>query len=215
MLQKELLGTKYSKAGHRRALAPQLPGRTDSAIEYKHQNISAALIGLGLPYIDGYKPASNFQALLAGEVETFLDKNPAVLQRMATAPLVNPTTGPRLAGLRLDRSEEEPPERLLLPKQPSSPWLSRKARRVDFTEREAANRQLGKLGEEFVVWLDLQTQSQPREGAVEYADTQTRRGARFLFLHDREPCCALPRRGCGSMPAPSQASTASCGRWPA
>jgi hypothetical protein len=156
MLQKELLGKKYSKAKHRRALAPRLPGRSNSSIEYKHQNISAALIGLGLPYIDGYKPASNFQALLAREVEAFLDKNLAVFQRLATAPLVNPTTAPKLEGLRLDQIEEEPPERLLLPSQPSSPWLSRKAQRVNFAEREAANRQLGRLGEEFVVWLEQQ-----------------------------------------------------------
>jgi len=156
MLQKELLGKKYSKAAHRRALAPLLPGRSNSSIEYKHQNISAALIGLGLPYVDGYKPASNFQALLAREVEAFLDKNPGVLQRLATAPLVNPTTGPKLEGLRLDQIEEEPPERLLLRSQPSSPWLSRKVQRVNFAEREAANRQLGKLGEEFVVRLERQ-----------------------------------------------------------
>ena len=67
----------------KRLVRPGPTGRTASAIEYKHQNISAALIGLGLPYIDGYKPASNFQALLACEVEAHLDKNPAVLQRLA------------------------------------------------------------------------------------------------------------------------------------
>jgi hypothetical protein len=109
-----------------------------------------------VPYIDGYKPASNFQQLLAREVETFLDQNPGVLQRRATAPLVNPTTGPKLEGLRLNQIEEEPPDKFLLPSQPSSPWLSRKARRIDFAERETANRQLGELGEEFVVWLEQQ-----------------------------------------------------------
>src|SRR5262249_25098488 len=35
MLQKELLGKKYSKTGHRKALAPHLPGRSKSSIEYK------------------------------------------------------------------------------------------------------------------------------------------------------------------------------------
>jgi hypothetical protein len=33
-------------------------------------------------------------------------------------------------------------------------WLSRKGRRIDFVERDAANRLLEKLGEEFVVWLE-------------------------------------------------------------
>src|SRR5262249_22270722 len=99
---------------------------------------------LGLPDIDGYKPASNFQALLAREVEAFLDKTPAVLQQLATAPLVNPTKVPKSDGLTLDQITEKPPEQLLLPTLPSSPWLSRKAKRIDFAEREAANRLLGK-----------------------------------------------------------------------
>ena len=60
MLQADIAGQAYSKAGHRRALLPRLnPVRTAGAIEYKHQNISAAMIDLGLPYIRGYKPMSN------------------------------------------------------------------------------------------------------------------------------------------------------------
>src|SRR5262249_40879421 len=34
------------------------------------------------------------------------------------------------------------------------PWLSRKARKIDFAERDAANRQLAKLGEQFVFDLE-------------------------------------------------------------
>ena len=34
------------------------------------------------------------------------------------------------------------------------PWLSRKTRKIDFAERDAANRQLGKLGEQFVYDLE-------------------------------------------------------------
>src|SRR5262249_21423990 len=68
MFQKELLGKRYSKAGHRKALAPKLAGRSKGSIEFKHQNVSAVLVGLGLPYIEGYKPRGNFQALLAAEV---------------------------------------------------------------------------------------------------------------------------------------------------
>jgi hypothetical protein len=55
MLTAEPQGQHYSKAAHRRALRPLLdPRRTDSAIEFKHQNISAVMLGLGLPYICGY-----------------------------------------------------------------------------------------------------------------------------------------------------------------
>src|SRR5262249_22086238 len=78
----------------------------------------------------------------------------AVLQQLATAPLVNPTKVPKTDGLTLDQITEDPPEQLLLPTLPTSPWLSRKAKRIDFAEREAANRLLGKLGEQFVVGLE-------------------------------------------------------------
>jgi hypothetical protein len=50
MLVPEATGRDYSKADHRRSLITRLnPGRTESAIEFKHQNISAAMINLGLP----------------------------------------------------------------------------------------------------------------------------------------------------------------------
>ena len=32
--------------------------------QFKHQNIIAVMIELGLPYIEGYKPAKNYQDLL-------------------------------------------------------------------------------------------------------------------------------------------------------
>lgn len=59
MLEEELAGQAYSKAAHRRALVPRLsPVRTAAAVEFKHQNISAAMLELGLPYIRGYKPTA-------------------------------------------------------------------------------------------------------------------------------------------------------------
>ena len=34
-------------------------------MEYKHQDISATILDLGLPWIRGYKPTSNYQDALA------------------------------------------------------------------------------------------------------------------------------------------------------
>ena len=45
---------------------------------------------------------------------------------------------------------EAPPERIILPTPISKPWLSRKVRKIDFAERDARNRQMGKLSEQFV-----------------------------------------------------------------
>ena len=61
MLLQDLKGEKYNKTSHREKLKPQLNNRTDGSIEFKHQNISAALIDLDYTYIDGYKTIFNYQ----------------------------------------------------------------------------------------------------------------------------------------------------------
>ena len=58
MLRAELLGEKYVKADHRRRLEPLLDGRSSKSVEWKCENVSAVLIELGYPYIDGYKPSA-------------------------------------------------------------------------------------------------------------------------------------------------------------
>jgi hypothetical protein len=42
----------------------------------------------------------------------------------------------------------------MAPATPQKPWLSRKARKIDFAQRDAANRHLGNLGEQFVFDLE-------------------------------------------------------------
>ena len=64
MLTLELAGQTYSKTKHRLELLQKLRDRSEPSIEFKHCNISAAMIDLGFPYIRGYKPRSNYQALL-------------------------------------------------------------------------------------------------------------------------------------------------------
>ena len=61
MLTLELNGQQYSKAEHARALVQRLDGRSRASLEFKHCNISAVLLALGYPYIDGYKPRGNYQ----------------------------------------------------------------------------------------------------------------------------------------------------------
>jgi hypothetical protein len=156
MLEKELLGKEYSKSEHRKVLSPNLPGRSKGSIEFKHQNISAVLVNLGLPYIEGYKPRGNFQGLLGEKVEAFLDRNPSLLERFAGSQVINPTKPPDFKKMKLDQIREQPPDQIILPKASAKPWLSRKGRKINFAERDAANRQLGKQGEEFVIWFEQQ-----------------------------------------------------------
>ncbi|MDG1970152.1 MAG: hypothetical protein P8I56_04105, partial [Paracoccaceae bacterium] len=56
MLHSELSKTKYNKAAHNRILQQKI-GRSKFSIEFKHQNVSAVLKGLGEVWINGYKPA--------------------------------------------------------------------------------------------------------------------------------------------------------------
>jgi len=152
MLEKELLGKAYSKTEHRKDLGRHRNERSEGAIEFKHANINAVLAAQGLPYLEGYKPRGNYQALLAQQVDAYLEEHPAFLQQLAAAPLLNPDKLPITEQLDLDAVFEEPPEQIVGPQEPDRPWLSRKGRRIDFAGRDAANRRLGQLGEEFVVW---------------------------------------------------------------
>jgi len=65
MLEREVLGKPVNKSEHRKALRPQQTERSDGSVEFKHTNSSAVLAGQGLPYIEGYKPRGNYQALPA------------------------------------------------------------------------------------------------------------------------------------------------------
>jgi hypothetical protein len=153
MLRLELLGQNYSKAEHRNALRPRLSGRSDASVEFKHANVSAVLVGLGLPYIEGYKPRGNYQGLLAEAVESYRTAHPDYLEALADGPLVSPEKAPAAVLAAPVELFEDPPDHIVLP-MPGKPWLTRKGRRVDFAERDAANRRLAGLGEEFVVELE-------------------------------------------------------------
>src|SRR6056297_3418018 len=90
MLADDIAGRRYSKAEHRRALLPLLNDRSEGSVEFKHQNISAVLKGLGEDWIPGYKPAFNFQMTLVDAVARWLALNPAWLGRR---PAARPPTG--------------------------------------------------------------------------------------------------------------------------
>lgn len=136
MLCLELAGRRYSKAEHRRALRAKLDAsRTPQAIEFKHANISAAMIELGLPYIRGYKPRGNYQAELVGEIQ----------RRMIEPQL--------LAALRADPGIASP-ETLRSAEPPQPPPRKHVGRHVDYGLLQEENRKLGELGEQLVVQFE-------------------------------------------------------------
>lgn len=60
MLAADVAGRRYSKAAHNRALQAVI-GRPRGSIEYKHQNISAVLKGLGEEWIGATSRRSTFR----------------------------------------------------------------------------------------------------------------------------------------------------------
>jgi hypothetical protein len=64
MLRMQLMGQTPNKAEHNRQLQTMLPARSKASIEYKHCNISAVLVELGVPPLAGYRPPFNYQQLL-------------------------------------------------------------------------------------------------------------------------------------------------------
>ncbi len=71
MLQEVTRGKKVNKSATRIALLKHLNNRTEGSVEMKRMNVSAAMVDLGLPYLPGYRPASNYQAKLKDIVLKF------------------------------------------------------------------------------------------------------------------------------------------------
>jgi hypothetical protein len=149
MLTGELQGRAYNKTEFRNGLLTRIK-RTIGAVEYKYQNISAALIAKGLPYIEGYKPASNYQRALDDAVDNYLEAHPEFLQLVTR----------EVEDIAVDRPMAhftnvlvDPPEQVDK-KDKAERKRSYQARKYDFSKRD--NEKLGKLGEEFVVGYERQ-----------------------------------------------------------
>src|SRR6202035_1213802 len=85
MLAADLSGQPYVKARHSAALMAQI-GRTHRSVEFKHQNISAVLDELGMPWIPGYKPKRNYQNAIFDAIDRYLTKHTAIFEPVQSAP---------------------------------------------------------------------------------------------------------------------------------
>lgn len=144
MLSLELADRPFVKT-QRNAQLQELTGRSRGSIEFKHQNISAVLYRLGMPWIAGYKPMANFQRALIDGVERHIARNPALFE--------NPISTPTALGLQEPQPLffEAPPVAAF---EAVPPALERIVRKFDPALRDARNRQLGKSGEERVFFAE-------------------------------------------------------------
>lgn len=150
MLSFEAVQQRYNKTEHNEALRGQLNNRTKASVELKHQNISAVLSDLGLPFIQGYKPRINTQLLLRKAVQEFLGGNTSMVSKIVdaleevkspaqknyTAALVDPPCRQSGAGL----AEASPKQRI--------------PRKLDYAARDETNRILGRAGEQWVIGFE-------------------------------------------------------------
>lgn len=72
MLLLEAKQEKYNKTERNAALRQSLKARSKASVELKHQNVSAVLHGMDLPFITGYKPRGNSQLLLRKAVQKYI-----------------------------------------------------------------------------------------------------------------------------------------------
>ena len=151
MLEKELRGEDYSKAAYRRKLRPLLQDRSESSVEYKHQNISAVLIRVGHVYIEGYKPKWNYQQLLRDTVmNQLIDQQARIVEleqwQMETVPSDVPNAD-WAACVKVPEGDPNVERRYA---------EIRKCQHqgINFAEREAKCYALGECGEKYVLELE-------------------------------------------------------------
>ncbi|MGH6906792.1 MAG: DUF3883 domain-containing protein [Aestuariivirga sp.] len=139
MLALELAQKPFVKA-HRNEALQALTGRKRTSIEFKHQNISAVLQQLGMPWISGYKPMANFQRALLDAIERLLPGHGDLF----TPPDLSRQT-------ELAENEVlyyEPPPQLNPATGSPNEALENLVRKFDPAARDERNRALGAKGEE-------------------------------------------------------------------
>ena len=145
MLFDELAGRPYVKARHNALLRERL-GRGRTSIEFKHQNVSAVLELMGMPWIPGYKPARHYQGAIIEAIERYLEQKPEAMN----APTVPLQRNPEQKSVFVPTPALEGTAREI----PAT--LRRLIRKFDPVERDRRDRTLGRAGEEFVVELERQ-----------------------------------------------------------
>lgn len=140
MLTEEMAGRPYVKKARNRGIQSVI-GCSAGSIEFKHQNISAVLAELGLPWTRGYKPRFNYQNELVEEIGRHLPS----LARLPEVPILRAPDE-----IAVDPFVAPPIRRNGQPQ----PVLERLVRLFDPAERDRRNRALGLAGEEFVIEVE-------------------------------------------------------------
>ncbi len=143
MLADELAGVPLIKSAHSSALMAVI-GRSHRSVEFKHQNISAVLEELGLPWIRGYRPKRNYQNAIIEAVDRFLSGNAKTLGLISEPHSEHTVDEGVLVQAPLISSRPQEANRR----------LHQLVRKFDPVERDHRNRRLGRAGEAFVLGFE-------------------------------------------------------------
>ena len=152
MLISELQGVGFNKADKNREVQA-MTGRGKGSVEFKHQNISAVLNLLGLPYIEGYKPRANYQGLLVDVVSEVIAADQRIHELaealVASDEIDQLQTDSGIAWVEAPKSERGFYARVAEQPMPIRPQAGK-----NYLEIEARNQRLGMAGERLVMDLE-------------------------------------------------------------
>jgi hypothetical protein len=144
--------TTYKKSDFNAALRMKLRGRSKASVELKHQNISAVLHCMDLPFIPGYKPRGNVQLLLRKTVQKFVLEHSAVVRQIVDA-LEDISTPAEKAFKAV--VVNPPPIEAVTKVEVTGPRL-RLPRKIDFAAKDESNCRLGRAGEQWAINFEYQ-----------------------------------------------------------
>lgn len=182
MLGAELNRQNYNKSEHRKSLLPLLNERSEGSVEFKHQNISAALINMGLPFIKGYKPRFNYQKqALEKEIATFVKKNQISLEKKFEG-FSSELVAPKTRELDFANMLNEDP----ISSQVSEDEPLYKPTKINYLKKEQNNRLLGQAGEEIIIryekWRLIQHGKAALADTIEWVSKEQGDGTGFDIL---------------------------------
>lgn len=150
MLLLEARQEKFNKSERNKVLRQTLNGRSHASVELKHQNVSAVLHDMDLPFISGYKPRGNSQLLLRKAVQQYLLDKADLVRNVVDA--FEDVRAPAEKQFRAVVVDAPPIE--LVAKVTSSTPRQRLPRKIDFAARDESNRKLGRTGEQWVLGFE-------------------------------------------------------------
>lgn len=149
LLQAELCGRRWWASARPGGLFDRFHGEGRDRVDIHHRQISAILIGHGLPYLSGSRPLPDLDPALTDAVAAYLYNHPNVLELMEQD-VFRPATSVPAVGDPED-IVISPPAGDELPRLEATLDRSRLLAGVDFLAREQRNRSLATAGQKFVL----------------------------------------------------------------